>query len=348
MSWIWWKEKLDPDPLTRLNPDPIWIRIRNPARKREKAAATLLNSFFSTMSWICWKEKLDPDTMTLLNPDPIRIRNPAGKRGKSCFVLCWTPSSRPWAGSAGRRRWIRIHWPCWIRIQFGSGSATLPESEKKLELPCWTPSSRPWAVSGGRRSWIRIHWPYWNPDPIRIRIRNTAGKREKAAATLFNSFFSTMSWICWKEKLDPDTLTLLNPDSDPQRCQKARKNCCYLANLLLLDHELDMLEREAVLLYPDPDSLTQLIRIRNPARKREKSCFVPCSTPSSRPWAGSAGRRRCPPAAESSNLPARTRSRGTGSAPSPYKIIVMCTIALLAILKGLGHRMDLAFVDMYG
>jgi hypothetical protein len=23
---------LDPDPLTRLNPDPVWIRIRNPGR----------------------------------------------------------------------------------------------------------------------------------------------------------------------------------------------------------------------------------------------------------------------------------------------------------------------------
>ncbi len=41
MSWIWWKEKLDPDPLTRLKPDPIRIRIRNPARKREKAALYL-------------------------------------------------------------------------------------------------------------------------------------------------------------------------------------------------------------------------------------------------------------------------------------------------------------------
>jgi hypothetical protein len=65
---------LDPDPLTRLNPDPIRIRIRNPARKREKAAATLPSSFFWTMSWTCWKEKLDPDPLTLLksgsNPDP--------------------------------------------------------------------------------------------------------------------------------------------------------------------------------------------------------------------------------------------------------------------------------------
>ncbi len=41
MSRICWKEKLDPDPLTLLNPDPIRIRIRNPARKREKAALYL-------------------------------------------------------------------------------------------------------------------------------------------------------------------------------------------------------------------------------------------------------------------------------------------------------------------
>jgi hypothetical protein len=28
-------------------------------------------------------------------------------------------------GRSGFRVWIRIHWPDWIRIQFGSGSATL-------------------------------------------------------------------------------------------------------------------------------------------------------------------------------------------------------------------------------
>ncbi len=69
---------------------------------------------------------------------------------------------------------------------------------------------------------------------------------------------------------------LLDPDPDPQPCQKAR-SCCYLAQLLdpdpdparkrekaalylaelhLLDHELDLLEGEAVLLDPDPDPLT--------------------------------------------------------------------------------------------
>jgi hypothetical protein len=54
-----------------------------------------------------------------------------------------------------------------------------------------------------------------------------------------------MSWICWKEKLDPDPLTLLNPDnSDPEPCQKGRKSWCYLAELLLLDHELDLVEGE--------------------------------------------------------------------------------------------------------
>jgi hypothetical protein len=95
-----------------------------------------------------------------------------------------------------------------------------------------------------------------NPDPIRIRIRNTARKREKAGATLLNSFFSTMSCIWWKEKLDPDPLTLLksgsNSDPDPQHCRKARKSCCYLVQLLLLDYELDLLEGEAGSGYTDP------------------------------------------------------------------------------------------------
>ncbi len=57
-----------------------------------------------------------------------------------------------------------------------------------------------------------------------------------------------MSWICWKEKLDPDPLTLLNPDPDPQPWKKA---AVYLAELLLLDHELDLLEGEGVLLQPE-------------------------------------------------------------------------------------------------
>jgi hypothetical protein len=84
-----------------------------------------------------------------------------------------------------------------------------------------------------------------DPDP---KPCQKAG--EKLLCTLPNSFFSTMSWICWKEKLDPDPLTLLNLDPVPQPRQKERRGC-YLAQLLVLDHELDLVEGEAVLLQPE-------------------------------------------------------------------------------------------------
>ncbi len=112
------------------DPDP------QPCRKGRKsccylAELLLLDHELDLLEGEAGSESTDP-TESGPNPDP--DPQACQKERKSCFVPCLTPSSRPWAGSAGRRSWIRIYWPYWIRIQSGSRSATLPESEKKKLL----------------------------------------------------------------------------------------------------------------------------------------------------------------------------------------------------------------------
>ncbi len=95
-----------------------------------------------------------------------------------------------------------------------------------------------------------------NPDPTRVRIRNPAGKGEKAACYLAEILLLDHELDLLEGEAvlldpDPDPQTRFNPDPGPQPCQKGRKSCCYLAELLLLDHELDLVEGEGVLLQAE-------------------------------------------------------------------------------------------------
>ncbi len=90
----------------------------------------------------------------------------------STFVSHFRP---PGSGSRFRIR-IRIHWLDWIRIQYGFGSETLPQTyvglntdpaEFFLLFSKFVGHFCPPGSGPGFRIRIRIHWPDW----IRIRIK---------------------------------------------------------------------------------------------------------------------------------------------------------------------------------
>jgi hypothetical protein len=167
------------------------------------------------MSWICWKEKVSSCSR--------KFKSPIFGHQIHWSGLDPDPEPDPQPCQKGGKSWCYLaelilldHELDLLEGEAGSGSTDPTESRSNSD-----------------------------PDP-----QPCQKARKKLLCTLLNSFFSTMSWICWKEKLDPDPLTLLNPDPMQIRirntaAQKARKSCYYLAQLLLLDHELDLLEREA-------------------------------------------------------------------------------------------------------
>ncbi len=75
----------------------------------------------------------------------------------SSFVGHFSP---PRSGS-GFRLWIRIHWPDWIRIRLGSGSATLVQIPEKN--PCRTVKKSPVNVSARVANPYSLYTvPVWN------------------------------------------------------------------------------------------------------------------------------------------------------------------------------------------